>query len=427
VPLPRPNDDERAARERESFRARFRAATELAIGSFLDQAAVALDELERAVDFSDDEMAARYHLAAGVLLFKRRSIDEAFATLKRAIAAARRHGDSGLLGAMLTNFGTAAAQDGNVTDAIACLEEFERLQPAARRSFAGPMSLIEALSAAGSLPRAAQLLHELYERYLDTPALISAAAIGISLGVMLEDEVLLGKGRDATLLDLAFVRGEQWLVGPLVESFCMLYERENLRSKHDELLGAALERMTTVDNSFPFTVRAARAGDARMLPRLAKMVDADCPGTSELHRARKLWFEGTVAARHGRHTASRSLCTRAAEGFGRTQRPLLQAGALASAGSLHESDAVLQSCGATAYPKLRWTAAPTRHGATDLTARELEVAMLAAKGLPNRAIAEVLKVSERTVHRHCDSVFRKLDIHSRWQLSLALLKTPGGG
>jgi ATP/maltotriose-dependent transcriptional regulator MalT len=422
-----PLNDERAARERESFRARFRAATELAIGNFLDQAAVALGELEPVVDFGDDEMAARYHLAAGVLLFKRRSIDEAFATLKLAIAAARRYGDSGLLGAMLTNFGTAAAQDGDVADAIACLEEFERLQPSARRSFAGPMSMIEALTAAGSLPRAARLLHELYDRYLDTPALISAAAIGIALGVMLEDEVLLNKGRDATLLDLAFVRGEQWLIGPLVESFCMLYEREDRRSKHDELLGAALDRMTTVDNSLPFAVRAARAGDARMLPRLAKMVDADCPGTSPLHHARKLWFEGTVAARHGRHTASRTLCTRAAEGFASAKRPLLQAGALASAGSTHDCDAVLRSCGASAHPTLHWSAAPTRHGPTELTARELEVAMLAAKGLPNRAIAEALKVSERTVHRHFDSVFRKLDIHSRWQLSLALLETRDGG
>jgi DNA-binding NarL/FixJ family response regulator len=164
-----------------------------------------------------------------------------------------------------------------------------------------------------------------------------------------------------------------------------------------------------------------------MLPRLAKMVDADCPGTSELHRARKLWFEGTVAARHGRNTASRKLFARAAEGFGGAKRPLLQAGALASAGSLHDCEVVLRSCSASAYPMLRWSAAPTRHGSTELTARELEVAMLAAKGLPNRAIAEALKVSERTVHRHFDSVFRKLDIHSRWQLSLALLGARDGG
>ncbi|HEY1428855.1 MAG TPA: hypothetical protein VGF18_04740, partial [Candidatus Tumulicola sp.] len=52
--LPRQPNNERAG-DREYYRARFRATTELAIGNFLDQAAAALQELERVVDFGDDE------------------------------------------------------------------------------------------------------------------------------------------------------------------------------------------------------------------------------------------------------------------------------------------------------------------------------------------------------------------------------------
>jgi DNA-binding CsgD family transcriptional regulator len=185
--------------------------------------------------------------------------------------------------------------------------------------------------------------------------------------------------------------------------------------------------MTTLDNSFPLAVRAARTGDARMLPRLAKMVDADCPGTSELHRGRRLWFEGSLAARHGSHRVSRRCCIDAAEKFVVAGRPLLRAAALATAGATQDSEAVLRFCGATAYPIIRWSAALTRHGSTELTSRELEVATLAAKGCSNRTIAQTLTLSERTIHRHLESVFRKLDLHSRWQLTLALLKPEDGG
>ncbi|HEY3674467.1 MAG TPA: hypothetical protein VGK84_00585, partial [Candidatus Tumulicola sp.] len=80
-----------------------------------------------------DEMLARYYLGVGLLLFKRRSIDAAFETLRKAIAGARRYDDAALLGAMLTNYATASVQDGSVTDALTCLEAFEGLQSSAPR------------------------------------------------------------------------------------------------------------------------------------------------------------------------------------------------------------------------------------------------------------------------------------------------------
>lgn len=48
-----------------------------------------------------------------------------------------------------------------------------------------------------------------------------------------------------------------------------------------------------------------------------------------------------------------------------------------------------------------------------LSNRELEVLELAAKGLRNRAIAEELKISIRTVEGHFNSIFTKLDVSSR--------------
>ena len=48
-----------------------------------------------------------------------------------------------------------------------------------------------------------------------------------------------------------------------------------------------------------------------------------------------------------------------------------------------------------------------------LTSREVEVLRLIARGLTNRAIAEELHISEKTVARHVSNIFLKLDLTSR--------------
>src|SRR3954462_1287926 len=48
-----------------------------------------------------------------------------------------------------------------------------------------------------------------------------------------------------------------------------------------------------------------------------------------------------------------------------------------------------------------------------LTARELEVLRLVAAGKSNREIAAELVISEHTVARHMQNIFRKLDVSSR--------------
>jgi DNA-binding CsgD family transcriptional regulator len=59
-----------------------------------------------------------------------------------------------------------------------------------------------------------------------------------------------------------------------------------------------------------------------------------------------------------------------------------------------------------------------------LTKREAEVALLAAEGLSNDAIAERLYVSPHTVRHHVESVLAKMAIPSRSALALHLLAAP---
>jgi DNA-binding NarL/FixJ family response regulator len=66
----------------------------------------------------------------------------------------------------------------------------------------------------------------------------------------------------------------------------------------------------------------------------------------------------------------------------------------------------------------------TKEGAESvLSARELEILLLAARGLSNHQIASSLHLSEATVKRHLANVFQKMRVHSRGQASKeALLK-----
>jgi DNA-binding CsgD family transcriptional regulator len=77
-----------------------------------------------------------------------------------------------------------------------------------------------------------------------------------------------------------------------------------------------------------------------------------------------------------------------------------------------ETDALMESLSvkleneATAVPER--SAAPHR-----LTSRELEVLVLLADGRSNRAIADTLSLSERTVENHVQHLLTKLDLDSR--------------
>ncbi len=61
-----------------------------------------------------------------------------------------------------------------------------------------------------------------------------------------------------------------------------------------------------------------------------------------------------------------------------------------------------------------------------LTPRELEVLASAADGLTAGQIAARLRISERTVERHLQNSYRKLDVHGRAAAVARLFGTPHG-
>jgi two-component system response regulator DesR len=50
-----------------------------------------------------------------------------------------------------------------------------------------------------------------------------------------------------------------------------------------------------------------------------------------------------------------------------------------------------------------------------LSEREVEVLRLAKRDLPNPQIAQALHISPGTVRNHLSAIYRKLDVHSRYE------------
>jgi DNA-binding CsgD family transcriptional regulator len=86
----------------------------------------------------------------------------------------------------------------------------------------------------------------------------------------------------------------------------------------------------------------------------------------------------------------------------------------AAAAAAARRDELLRECDAGPLP---WWPSYQRH---DLSPREREVALLAARGLSNRAIADELVLSVRTVENHLRSAYVKLGITRRGELVAAL-------
>jgi DNA-binding CsgD family transcriptional regulator len=82
------------------------------------------------------------------------------------------------------------------------------------------------------------------------------------------------------------------------------------------------------------------------------------------------------------------------------------------------SAALLAECGPVLTPMLETVGGKQALG--ELTRREQEVALLAARGMSKREIAETLFLSARTVGNHINHVYSKLGISSRDELRIAL-------
>ncbi|MEU5695469.1 LuxR C-terminal-related transcriptional regulator [Actinosynnema sp. NPDC020468] len=150
---------------------------------------------------------------------------------------------------------------------------------------------------------------------------------------------------------------------------------------------------------------AVRLGHARRaLPRLTELV-------SRVHG-----LLVPLYAEHARAVATRDAAAaqRVAAAFSAVGADLYAAEAAAFAGNRALAVGLRARCPGAATPALAEVTAP------DLTPRQREVAVLAARGMTNREIADALTTSVRTIDNHLAVAYAKLGITTRAALPDAL-------
>jgi DNA-binding CsgD family transcriptional regulator len=167
----------------------------------------------------------------------------------------------------------------------------------------------------------------------------------------------------------------------------------------------ALARSWGVPSLLAEALRAAGlvAGASSGLGLLREAVAAADAGESPIEQAHSRTALGGALRRAGRRSEARQPLREAVE-------IALATGAGAVARTAHEE---LIATGAKPR-RLR------QSGAEALTATERRVAGMAAEGMSNRAIAQALFVSEKTVETHLSNAYRKLRISARTHLTDAL-------
>jgi DNA-binding NarL/FixJ family response regulator len=404
-------------------------ATAAAIAAFAASSLGRLDEVHPLVDdavaafdgLDDDALAdqldAAFWLGWTELFLER--FDDATVHLGRGIRVSRATGRGQLVVAMQLGHSYALGSQGRLAEA---LEIGEAAVEAARLSGVA-LSLSWALAnycwivlAAGDLAAATRAGEEsvgLTEGFDE--GVLSAVAGWTLAGVLVE------AGEPARCDELILERAGGRALPRLVPwSRCLCYEiltRAELAQGDvdaaERWASAAEEQARTAG----LHVAAAQAGRARAAVELAR---GDAAG------ARDAALEAAAAAERAeaRVEAARSrlLAGAALEALGERD---------AAVEELEQARSELDACGAARYRDQatrelrrlgrRFPASGGGATAGELSAREQEVARLVSQGMTNRQVAQELVLSVKTVERHMENIFRKLDVRTRAAVAGALI------
>lgn len=237
------------------------------------------------------------------------------------------------------------------------------------------------------------------------------ARSGIPLALHLDDPLLLRRVARPRLLENAFAADAPNVFGPVAAAVAQQFRRQKRAGEATALVSQAIKRIPAADNNIPLLLEAAQLDSIETAERAMHLLD----GLREVSRsARAAWHMCSAFGAHGE--ARREHAQTAARLFGEIRWTVYQAEALELAGRQAEALELYARMGSAAGMK-RLQEVRSARTASGLSPREWEVANLVARGRSNRAIADDLVLSERTVENHIASIFAKLSLRSRSEIA----------
>ncbi len=188
------------------------------------------------------------------------------------------------------------------------------------------------------------------------------------------------------------------------------------------LMAQAVDLIEIAFSATPVLPYAARFVDG---PRLEKLMRISATTGSEriVVASAGAHVRAVAAERAGDTAVAQEWAREAARLYREIGWPLLEGQALELAGRPLEALALFRRAGSVqdvrrVEPRTHDRAAPSRPPADGLSGREREVAALVARGLTNRAVAELLSVGEKTVEKHVSAIYQKLGFSTRARLAV---------
>lgn len=247
--------------------------------------------------------------------------------------------------------------------------------------------------------------------------LSSLVSVGIPLALRTGDEQLLRSCTRRNVLDEAFASKDPVIFGPIAAAVAEHLLVQGRTSESATLVHNAIDRLESGGNNFDLLLLSARIGSDLAAKRAQTLLE---PWVERSATARATFELMQAYLSAGKQRRDRALA--AAAIFERIPWPLHQAQALALAGQTDEAIAVYRRVGASGeVARLDLQSAKGKQ-LEALSKRENEVAELVGQGLSNRAIAEALVLSERTVENHIASIFTKLNLRSRAELAAVVAR-----
>jgi len=266
----------------------------------------------------------------------------------------------------------------------------------------------------GRLAEARAALDDALREEIDVPVrLFWFARVGIVLAVRTGDPLLLHRCTRTGLLDAAFASKDPVVFGPVVASVVEQLRAEKRTSELVTLLDQTVKRIEDPANNLPLLIAAARHAVPCCDHALA-LLDVIAPKSRSGNAA-------LLLARAYRAPAAQrvSIDHDAAQAFRSIGWRLYEAESYELAGDDEAAATLYAQCGATAdVERLKArTAKRVSRSDSPLTKREWEIGALVAEGKSNRAIAQQLVLSEKTVENHIASIFNKLNLRSRTEIA----------
>jgi DNA-binding CsgD family transcriptional regulator len=376
---------------------------------------------ERAVELARRALASGNLLSSGSIAFhyavnvlpRSGWLDEAVSILNQAVAQARRRGDVLNVAFTLLWRGKFQTHRGDLRAAVADLRESLDLSVAHGMQLAWPYNigfLAQALLERGSTDEAARVIDDgdfPEQLPIDQVNLVwfrlSRARLRIETGSPERGvQELLEVGETVRLVPFDNPSGVPWRSWA-AEGLRLLDRNQEARALAEEEL--ALARRWGDPQTIGVSLRAVglvedgRAG----LGLLREAVEVFARSEARLEDARALVDLGAALRRANQRAEARE----------RLRKGVDLAGRIGAFGLAARANEEIAATGARPRKVLQT-------GLDALTPSERRVALLAADGMTNKAIAQTLFITIKTVEVHLSHAYRKLEISSRAQLEKAL-------